>query len=145
MMIEMELVEIATGVPDEPMRLNPTVILQEKDVAEPRSFPILIGPYEASILDATVRGMVAPRPLTHDLILNVLDTIDGRLTGVVVDELRHDTFIGKLLVRTGGGMVERVDCRPSDALILAMKRGLPIYVEEDVLNATNGNPDDDDS
>ena len=138
MMIEMDLVEIQisehTG--------HQIIILQEHEGS--RNFPIFIGPYEAAILDHAVKGLEAPRPLTHDLILNVIQGLGGRLSGVVVDELRNDTFIGKLLVRTGDGQVERIDARPSDAIVLAMKEKVPIYVEDEVLSATSGDDDDDD-
>ncbi|CAN5310773.1 bifunctional nuclease family protein [soil metagenome] len=137
MMIEMDLVEIqvseTTG--------SQVVTLQEKDGA--RNFQIYIGPYEAAILDHAVKGQQAPRPLTHDLVLNVIDGLGGKLTGVLVDELRNDTFYGKLLVRTGAGEVERIDSRPSDAIVLAMKEKAPIYVEDEVLEMTSG--DDEES
>lgn len=138
MMIEMELVEIQ--ITDE---LGPQIIiLKEKD--GDRHFPIFIGNYEVAILDQTVRGMEAARPLTHDLILNVVDGLGGTLTGVVVDELRRDTFHGKLLVRNGDGEVVRIDTRPSDAMVLAMKTRVPIYVEDEVLAQAGRDENDDD-
>lgn len=138
-MVEMELVEIQ--ITDE---LGPQIIIL-KEKGGSRHFPIFIGNYEVAILDQTVKGGESPRPLTHDLVLNVLDGLGGRLVGVVVDELRTDTFHGKLLIRGNHGEVERIDTRPSDAIILAMKRKAPIYVEEEVLRATSGDEDHDDS
>jgi bifunctional DNase/RNase len=138
MMIEMNLIEIQITGEAGPQ----IIILQEKEGT--RHFPIFIGNYEVAILDATVRGVEIERPLTHDLILNVVDGLEGKLTGVVVDELRANTFIGKLLVKNGNGEVVRVDTRPSDAIILAVKRRVPIYVEDDVLQATNMEDDESD-
>lgn len=138
MMIEMELVEIQ--ISEEPPA-HQILILQEKDGT--RNFPIFIGTYEVVILDQSVKGYEAPRPLTHDLVLNAIDEMGGKLTGVLVDELRNDTFIGKLLVRTPDGEVVRVDARPSDAIILAVKEHAPIYVEEEVLAMTSGDEDDE--
>lgn len=137
-MVEMELVEIQ--ITDE---LGPQIIILREKHGN-RHFPIYIGPHEVAILDQTVKGVEPARPLTHDLVLNVLDGLGGRLVGVVVDELRRDTFHGKLLVRGNHGEVERVDTRPSDAIILAMKRSVPIYVEEEVLRATASEEDHDD-
>ena len=138
MMIEMNLIEIQITGEAGPQ----IIILQEKEGT--RHFPIFIGNYEVAILDATVRGIEVERPLTHDLILNVVDGLEGKLTGVVVDELRGNTFIGKLLVKNGSGEVVRVDTRPSDAIILAVKRRVPIYVEDEVLQATNMEDDESD-
>ncbi len=137
MLIEMDLVEIQISGENGPQIL----ILKEKD--GDRYFPIYIGSYEAAILDQTVRGMETARPLTHDLVLNVVDGLGGELTGIMVDELREETFIGKLMVRISSGETVRIDTRPSDAIVLAMKRRVPIYVAEEVLAATNLERDDD--
>jgi bifunctional DNase/RNase len=138
MMIEMELVEIEITGEAGPQ----IIILQEKEGT--RNFPIFIGNYEVMILDQTVRGFDTSRPLTHDLILNVLEGLGGTLTGVLVDELRNDTFIGKLLVRDTNGEIVQVDTRPSDAIILAMKTHSPIYVAEEVLEVTNLDNEEED-
>lgn len=137
MMVEMELVEIQMTGENGPQ----IIILQEKE--GDRHFPIYIGNYEVLILDQTVRGFQSSRPLTHDLIVNVIEGLNATLTGVVVDELRGDTFIGKLLVRNADGEMEQIDSRPSDAIIVASKRQVPIYVAEEVLQATNLNDDED--
>ena len=135
-MVEMDLVEIQVSE----MSGVQIIILQEKEGT--RHFAIFIGPYEASILEHAIKGYEAARPLTHDLILNVVESMEGKLAGVLVDELRNDTYHGKLLVKTGGGEMVRVDSRPSDAIVLAMKERVPIYVEEEVLRATNAEEDD---
>ncbi|MEO8376842.1 MAG: bifunctional nuclease family protein [Candidatus Sumerlaeota bacterium] len=130
-MVEMDLVEIQM-TNDAPHQV---IILQEKEGT--RHFPIYIGNYEVTVLDSAIRDVTHERPLTHDLALNIVESLEGKLTGVVVDELRGNTFIGKLLVKNGHGEVTRIDTRPSDAIILAMKRRVPIYVEEEVLASAN--------
>lgn len=137
MMIEMDLVEIQISE-----ELGPQVIILKEKEGD-RHFPIFIGGYEAAILDQTVRGMETIRPLTHDLIINVIDGCGCQLTGVVVDALLKDTFHGKLLVKNGDGETVRVDTRPSDAIVLAMKTRVPIYVEDEVLEETSHSDEDE--
>lgn len=128
-MVQMELREIQIS------HVSPyhIVVLEEKGGG--RSFPIYIGQNEAKAADDAVFGRKAFRPLTHDLIVNVLDGLDARLESVMVDSLAKDTFHGKLLVRTGEGKHVKIDTRPSDAIVLAMKTGVPIFVAEEVLSA----------
>lgn len=102
------------------------------EVEGDREFPIFIGPVEMSALDMALHGVVAARPLTHDLVLNAIEAMGGELRRVVVDDLREETFFGKLDVRVGEGRV-LVDSRPSDALVLAVRRSVPIFVAEHVL------------
>lgn len=136
-MVEMDLVEIQiTGENG-----SQVIILQEK--AGIRSFPIIIGNYEVIILDQTVRSFETSRPLTHDLVLNVLEGLGAQLSGVLVDDLRDNAFIGKLLIKKNDGTTERIDTRPSDAIVLAMKRKVPIYVEEHVLQSANLEEEDE--
>lgn len=139
MMIEMEMVEIQLHDNGG----QQIIILQEKDGA--RIVSIFVGTFEFIYLDQALKGIIHERPMTHDLIVNVLDTLGGKLVGVLVDELRNNTYFGKLLVRTGDGEVLRVDSRPSDAMVLAMKERVPIYVEEDVLRAVSGEEEERES
>lgn len=137
MMIEMELVEIEISDASS----HQIIILQEKEGT--RNFPIFIGLCEAMALDTAVKRIDPPRPMTHDLIVNSIDQLGGTLTGIVIDELRDEVFHGKLLVRLSDGDTIRIDCRPSDATVLAMKARVPIYVEDEVLAATTREDDDD--
>jgi len=98
-----------------------------------RQFPIFIGLHEMDALDRALHQKQTARPLTHDLILNVIDAMGGELERVIVDDLRDDTFYGKLGVRLANGSEVRVDSRPSDAIVLAVRRSVPIYVAEHVL------------
>ncbi len=97
-----------------------------------RSFPIVIGTYEADAIRRGVNDMRMPRPLTHDLLGNIIDDLGARLERIVVCDLRRNTFYAKLVLIRRDHVVE-IDSRPSDAIALAACRGTPIYVEEKVL------------
>jgi bifunctional DNase/RNase len=115
----------------EDMHQTQVIILSETEGT--RSFPIFIGYQEAKALDFAVAGLVAPRPLTHDLVVNVIRDLGASLVRVLVVKLEKDTFYGALELRTADGKTVRVDSRPSDAMVLATKMNAPIYVEEQVL------------
>jgi bifunctional DNase/RNase len=129
MLVEMELREIQ--IVDDPTR-HQVIVLAEKNGQ--RAFPIYIGLFEASAMDLAVHGQKAPRPMTHDLINNLLEGLGAQLVEVRVDELRNETFFGKLVVQKEDGDAILIDSRPSDALILAAKSNLPIFVEDAVLD-----------
>lgn len=127
--VEMELREIqATEGPGAQI-----VILSEAHGT--RQFPIFIGFYEMDALDRAIHGKAAPRPLTHELILNVIEGMGGEFRRVIIDDLRDDTFFGKLDVLRPDGQRALIDSRPSDALVLAMRRRVPIFVAEHVLQS----------
>jgi bifunctional DNase/RNase len=106
------------------------IVLRELDGE--RSFPIVIGIFEATSIDRRVKGVPSPRPLTHDLVANVIDQLGGELQDIVISDLRDHTYFAKLRVRMNGELVD-VDCRPSDAIALAVTAKVPIYVNEEVL------------
>lgn len=97
-----------------------------------RTFPILIGMYEAVAIDRKVRELETPRPLTHDLLANVISSLSGMVERVVVNDLRNNTFYATLIIRQNGKVIE-VDSRPSDAIALAVRLETPIFVEEKVI------------
>ncbi len=107
-------------------------VIMLKEVEGDRSFPIVIGIFEATSIDRRVKNMPAPRPLTHDLVASVIDNMGGDLQDVFISELRDHTYFAKLRIRINGELVE-VDSRPSDAIALAVTAKVPIYVAEDVL------------
>ncbi len=107
------------------------VILKEK-LAD-RYLPIWIGPAEADAIAVKLQGVSVPRPLTHDLLRSVVDAFGARVDSVVVNDLKNDTFYAKITLDVDGGQME-VDSRPSDALALAVRVEVPIYVEESVLD-----------
>jgi bifunctional DNase/RNase len=108
-----------------------------KEVDGTRSFPIVIGIFEATSIDRRVKGMPSPRPLTHDLVASVIDNMGGELQDIVISELRDHTYFAKLRIRSNGELIE-VDSRPSDAIALSVTAKVPIYVAEDVLNEVCG-------
>ncbi len=103
-----------------------------KEVEGERHFPIVIGIFEATSIDRRVRRMEAPRPLTHDLITAVVEQLGGEIQDIVISDLREHTYYAKLRIRKDGELTE-VDCRPSDAIAVAVANRVPIYVNEDVL------------
>lgn len=112
-------------------------IIMLKEVGGARSFPIVIGIFEATSIDRRVRGIPAPRPLTHDLVAGVIEQLGGELRDILISELREHTYYAKLRIRHDGELME-VDCRPSDAIALAVTARVPIYVNEEVLEEVCG-------
>jgi len=107
------------------------VVLREND--SQRYLPIWIGPFEAEAIQMGLQRTDAGRPLTHDLLGNVIEQLGGRLVHVHVLDLRDDTFFAVLVVDVGERRVE-IDARPSDAIALAVRGEVPIYVAEDVMD-----------
>src|SRR6476659_1089244 len=112
-------------------------VIMLKEVEGFRSFPIVIGIFEATSIDRRVKGMPSPRPLTHDLVASVIDSLGGELQDIFISELRDHTYFAKLRIRQDAELIE-VDSRPSDAIALAVTARVPIYVAEDVLNEVCG-------
>jgi len=106
------------------------IVLRERDGN--RRFPIVIGLTEAYAIDRRVKNITTARPLTHELLANVIHDLEGELSKIVIHDLREHTFYAKLVIRQGGRLVE-VDARPSDAIALGVAGDTPIYVEEAVL------------
>ncbi|MBU6391897.1 MAG: bifunctional nuclease family protein [Planctomycetota bacterium] len=97
-----------------------------------RSFPIVIGLNEAWAIDRAVKGITTPRPLTHDLIGNVIECLNAGVIRVVINDLRNNTFYAKIVLQQNGSTVE-IDSRPSDAIALAMQKNTPIFVANKVI------------
>lgn len=106
-----------------------------REIDGQRMFPILIGIFEATSIDRRVKGFEAPRPLTHDLLVNAVESLGGEFQDVVINELKEHTYFAQLRVRQEGELIE-IDSRPSDAIAVAVSCDppLPIYVSEDVLH-----------
>ncbi|MBW7887624.1 MAG: bifunctional nuclease family protein [Bacteroidetes bacterium] len=109
-----------------------------------RKLPIIIGAFEAQSIALELEGMKPPRPLTHDLLKNVIDTFAVSLNEVYINELRDGTFYAKLIVE-GMSNMEEIDSRPSDAIALAVRFGAPIFVDEEVLEEAGVVADDEES
>ncbi len=113
--------------------INDQQVIYLREVAGERMFPILIGIFEATSIDRRVKDISTPRPLTHDLLVNLVETMGGEFQDVVISELREHTYYALLRVRQEGELLE-IDARPSDAIAIAVTCDLPIYVNEEVLN-----------
>ena len=129
MPVEMKLSRIIIS------EINEQQVIYLREVDGERQFPILIGIFEATSIDRRVKSDKPQRPLTHDLLVSVVDAMGGELDSVVINDLREHTYFAKLRVRVDGGLIE-IDSRPSDAIAVAVtcKPRLPIYVAEEVLN-----------
>jgi len=103
-----------------------------KDINAERYLPIWIGPYEADAITIRLRNVEVARPLTHDLLNNVITKMGGEISHITVSDLHDDTFYAHITMNLNGRRVE-VDARPSDAIALAVRANVPIFVEEDVM------------
>ncbi len=114
--------------------INEHQVVYLREVEGNREFMILIGLFEASSIDKRVRREKRIRPLTHDLIVNVVEKLGGELDSVIITELKEHTYYASLRIRLDGEITE-IDARPSDAIAVAVTCDphLPIYVEEEVL------------
>lgn len=121
------------GLMMDPVTNMPIVVL--KDVSSDTVLPIWVGIYEANAIALEIEKVTTPRPMTHDLIKNVLSGLDARVHKVVVNELRDDTFFAIIWLERQGSIIS-IDSRPSDALALALRVDCPIYVEDDVLKTS---------
>jgi bifunctional DNase/RNase len=128
MPVEMQLSRIIIS------EIHDQQIIYLREVDGDRQFPIVIGIFEATSIDRRVKGYQTPRPLTHDLIVSIVDQLEGELDSVVISDLREGTYFAELRVRRGGELIE-IDARPSDAIAVAVTCDppLPIFVNEEVL------------
>jgi len=126
-MIEMTIDSIRVSL----MNYQRVVILKEKDAE--RYLPIWIGPAEADAIAVKLQGVAVPRPLTHDLLRTLIDTLGATISYIIINDLQNDTFYAKIVLNVDGGQME-VDSRPSDALALAVRTEVSIYAEETVLD-----------
>lgn len=119
----------------ESIRMNllaPTRVVFLKEVNRQRFLPIIIGVPEADAIAIKLQNAEVPRPLTHDLLSSMIGTLGGRVTQIVVNDLVDETFYARIIMDVDGRHVE-IDSRPSDAIALAVRVNVPIFVEEKVL------------
>jgi bifunctional DNase/RNase len=121
------------GLMMDPVTNMPIVVL--KDARGSAILPIWVGIYEANAIALEIEKVQTPRPMTHDLLRNLLLGLDVRVHKVVVSELKDDTFFALIWMERNGQMIS-MDSRPSDALALALRVDCPIYVEETVLKSS---------
>jgi len=106
------------------------IILKEKEGE--RQIPIIIGVAEAAAIKMKVSNIRPPRPLTHDLLKNVIEKMEGQLERVVINKLEGSTFYARLIVKKSDGKTIDIDARPSDSIAIALRLDAPVFVEEEV-------------
>ena len=105
-----------------------------KEVDGKKRLPIIIGAFEAQAIALEIEGIKPPRPLTHDLLKQLTDSLGATVIEIIIDELRDNTFYAKIILEVSG-FSQELDARPSDAIALAVRTQAPIYVAETVMDA----------
>jgi bifunctional DNase/RNase len=113
-----------------------------KEINGTRRLPIIIGAFEAQAIALEIEGIKPPRPLTHDLLKNVIDNLGSVVTEILIDELRENTFYAKIILEVSG-LTNEIDARPSDAIALSVRAQAPIYVSETVMETAAFIPSED--
>ena len=116
------------------------VVLKEADA--PRYLPIWIGPFEADAITIELQGVEVQRPLTHDLLKSMIAKLGAEVERVAITDLRNDTFFAQITLQVDGRRVE-IDSRPSDAIALAVRSRVPVFVSEDVMAQSAITPEAD--
>jgi hypothetical protein len=136
-MVEMELIGVRVELPT-----NAPIVLLRETEGEHRTLPIFIGGPEATAIAFALEQVETPRPMTHDLMKDMLDGLGVRLDRVVVTELRESTFYAELHLASNG-QTRVVSSRPSDAIALAVRTGTTIYADEGVLDEAGYAPEEE--
>ena len=135
MAVEMKI----KGLMWDPVSRMPIVILRAQ--TGEALLPIFVGLFEANAIAQQLDGSVAPRPMTHDLLGNMIDALNGRVERIVITDLRENTFFAVIHLDSAGKKLE-IDARPSDAMALALRVKVPILVEENVLDRSSASGDE---
>lgn len=122
--------------------MSPQRLVVLREVNGERYLPIWVGPYEAEAITVALQEVEMMRPLTHDLIRNILTTFQARITRIEIVSLREDVFYGNIIVEQNGQEIN-IDSRPSDAIALAVRARVPIYVNPTVMSAASIVPEKD--
>jgi bifunctional DNase/RNase len=128
MQIEMTI----KGLMIDPITNMPIIILRDQDGQ--RVLPIWVGVFEANAIALQIENVQTPRPMTHDLLKNVIDDLRAQVERIVVSELKENTFYARIHMSVSGRALE-IDARPSDAIALALRTRSPIFVEESVIQS----------
>lgn len=126
MLIEMNITALAV----DPMADSPVVIL--KDEEEKNTLPIWIGPLEAAAIATMLEGIELSRPMTHDLMKNMLGMLDVTVDKIVITDLVDNTYYARIYLKVDGKVID-IDARPSDSMALALRAKVPIWVDEKVI------------
>jgi bifunctional DNase/RNase len=126
-MIEM----IVGGIGFDPRNLSPIVLLRDQE--ELNFLPIWIGVFEAAAIAMELQGVQPPRPMTHDLLRQVVESLGGKINKVIINDIKEGTFLALVEILTKEGKTINLDARPSDAIALALRSRSPIFVSEIVM------------
>jgi len=126
-LVEVNVINVAIDMKSK----MPVIVLKEKE--GDKTLPIWIGLFEAQSIALAMENIKPPRPLTHDLAKSLIEKLKGKVDRVVINDLRHNTFYAKIMIRQNGEDIQ-VDSRPSDAIALALRLRVPIFIEEEVLD-----------
>lgn len=127
------------GLMIDPVSQMPIIILRDSTGRE--VLPIWVGIFEANAIAMQLESISSPRPMTHDLLKNVIQELKAQIVRVVITDLRENTFFASIWLEQQGKSLA-IDARPSDAMALALRVGAPIFVEQDVLAKSSGPGDD---
>jgi uncharacterized protein len=127
----MQIEMVIKGLMVDPVTNMPIVILRDKDGQ--KVLPIWVGIFEANAIALQIENVATPRPMTHDLLRNIIQDLNASVQKIVVCDLQDNTFYALIYLNLNGGTVA-IDARPSDAIALALRTRAPIYVEETVID-----------
>ena len=133
MEIEVELSRIVINEQSD----SQLIVLMERGGAK-RSLPIVIGIVEIFAIDRRLKGLMPPRPMTHDLLASVIDHLEAKIDKIVINDLKDHTFYAQIHLRDKDGRIEKVDSRPSDAIAVGVALKAPIFVADHVPTETAG-------
>ncbi|MCD8199677.1 MAG: bifunctional nuclease family protein [Coriobacteriaceae bacterium] len=136
-MIPVHIESIAVGMMPAPSVISLRPCEKQAPEYADRSLPIQIGPMEAGTIGAALEGRKTERPLTHDVMNGIVESLDASISRAVIDRVEKNVFYATVYLRRADGMFTRVDARPSDAIALAIKAKAPLFVEEDVIEAAS--------
>ena len=136
MLVEMTIDSVRVSL----MSQHRIVVL--KDMASARFLPIWIGPFEADAITIELQGVEVQRPLTHDLLKTLINKLGAEVEQVAITELRNDTFYAQILLKVDGRRME-IDSRPSDAIALAVRSKVPVFVSDEVMDQAAITPEKD--
>lgn len=122
----------------DPIANMPVVILRDAD--EKNFLPIWVGVFEANAIALQMEGITTPRPMTHDLLRNIIKQIEGQVVRVVINNLLENTFYAQIHLQIAGREIS-IDSRPSDAIALALRTESPVFVDESVLERSRATDD----
>jgi len=127
----MQIEMLIKGLMVDPITNMPIIILRDKDGQ--KVLPIWVGVFEANAIALQIENVATPRPMTHDLLKNVIQDLEATVTKIVVSDLKENTFYAMIYLQRHGETIA-IDARPSDAIALALRTRVPIFVEELVID-----------